>query len=144
MCLIVDSNSVCDVFLSPKPRFKELNAAIFAGKAKLVYGGELAREYQRIHAFWRLLYRLEEKGSARPVADTRVDTETRRIRQSGLCVSDDPHIVALARVAQVRLLCSTDNRLCTDFKNRCLLSRPRGRVYRNSSHRALLATHCRD
>lgn len=54
--------------------------------------------------------------------------------------SDDPHILALALVSGVRLLCSRDTALHADFKNPRIL-RPAGSVYQNRRHRHLLRAH---
>ncbi len=48
-------------------------------------------------------------------------------------VSDDPHIIALAQVANVKLLVSSDKKLHADFKKII-----KGNVYQNSSHAELL------
>ena len=50
--------------------------------------------------------------------------------------SDDPHIIALAKVANVRLLVSDDKNLHKDFK-----AIIRGSIYQNSSHAGLLTKH---
>jgi hypothetical protein len=107
-----------------------------------VYGGELTREYRKMAAFGRFLLRLDQQGSARQVADSKVDAETKRLTEGSFCVSDDPHIIALARVGTVRLLCSEDDALATDFTNPTLLSDPRGNVYKRAEHAHLIPKHC--
>jgi hypothetical protein len=126
MCLIIDANVVHKVFPTPSEDLGPVLKAIFEGRARVVYGGELSREYQRTDAFRRFLLRLDQQGSARQVADAKVDAETRRLVESGACVSDDPHIIALAIVGAVRLLCSEDDDLATDFTNPALLRKPQG------------------
>ena len=49
--------------------------------------------------------------------------------------SDDPHIIALAIIADVKVLISNDRRLHEDFKNRNLVG---GKVYQTKSHSRLL------
>ena len=49
--------------------------------------------------------------------------------------SDDPHIIALAIIADVKVLVSNDRRLHGDFKNRNLVG---GKVYQTKSHSCLL------
>lgn len=49
--------------------------------------------------------------------------------------SDDPHIIALAVIAEVKVLVSNDRRLHEDFKNRNLVG---GKVYQTKSHSRLL------
>ena len=48
--------------------------------------------------------------------------------------SDDPHIIALALIAHVKVLISDDNKLIQDFKD--LVSQ--GKVYKTKGHRHLL------
>jgi len=142
MCLIVDANSVSQVFLKRKAKFERLHRAIVVGKARLVYGGELTREYRKICAFWRLLVTLDRQGVARQVDGGRVDRETDRLRATNACRSDDPHIIALARVAQARLICSDDQKLREDVRDPELLANPRGNIYNESDHQRLLRKHC--
>ena len=49
--------------------------------------------------------------------------------------SDDPHIIALAIVAKVKLLVSGDKDLHDDFKNHPSI---KGKVYQNQKHKKLL------
>ena len=58
----------------------------------------------------------------------------RRLSVPALCASNDSHIIALAQVANARMLYSRDQDLHQDFTNLALLDRPRGKVYpRNRS-----------
>lgn len=52
----------------------------------------------------------------------------------GMIKSDDPHIIALALVAQVKVLVSDDNKLIQDFKEHV----SQGKVYKTKGHRHLL------
>ena len=52
--------------------------------------------------------------------------------------SNDAHIIALARVAEARVLVSGDRDLCADFKNRSLVG---GKVYQNRAHAHLLSRY---
>ena len=92
--------------------------------------------------FHRFLLRLDQAGKARQVANSEVDAETQRLAVGNFCVSDDPHIIALARVGTVRLLCSDDEDLATDFTNKDLIGNPRGSVYKRAEHAHLLDKHC--
>ena len=60
-----------------------------------------------------------------------------------LCVSNDVHILALARAAGVRLLISLDRDLHRDFTNPQILRNPRGKVYQNRQHAKLLNKPCK-
>jgi hypothetical protein len=142
MCLIIDANVVHKVFLHPTADFAPVERALTNGYARIVYGGKLTKEYLRIERFQRILLRLDQQGGARQVSDALVDAETKKVIQSGQCVSDDPHIIALALVGQVRLLCSEDGNLETDFTNSALVGRPKGNIYKRSEHAHLIKKHC--
>ena len=53
--------------------------------------------------------------------------------------SDDPHVLALARVTGARLLYTGDGALIDDFKDRRLIQ-PRGRVYSRAANARLLTS----
>lgn len=148
MCLIVDMNVAHKILLTNSDvDFKDVHASLFGSKgtiATLVYGGQLLQEYNGNQAVRRRVAVLDAAGRARKVNDGRVDDETQRLSQSGLCSSDDPHIVALARISGVRLLCSHDQQLHHDFTNKRLLDDPRGKVYQNPTHNHLLRRFCRN
>ena len=151
MCIIVDVNVAHKIFLTNNDAdFSYLHSCIINGKpqfAKIVYGGYLTTEYLRQDELKRMLFRLDQAGRARNVNDEQVNRETENLKNRRICRSDDEHIIALARVGGVRLLCTDDQRLCVDFRNYKLLNSPRGSIYRNSSHKHLLGkhrcTHCR-
>jgi hypothetical protein len=145
MCIIVDNNVVDQVLRGDDPNFHTLREGLHGRSAlriRMAYGGRLRREYERSQALIRLLATLDRAGRAFKVDDREVDSEELRIEQSRLCVSDDPHIIALAFVAKVRLLCSKDEALHSDFTNQRLLDAPRGKVYQDPSHAHLLLTFC--
>jgi len=94
------------------------------------------------NAIRRLLASLDRAGSAKQIPDSLVDSEERVVEALGVCKSDDPHVIALARAARVRLLCTLDENLQQDFRCKQLVDRPRGHIYKNSGHKHLLKTHC--
>jgi hypothetical protein len=145
MCLIVDMNVAHKVLLTNSdPDFKDVRASLFGNQgtiAKLVYGGEFLREYNGNRAVLRRVAVLDTAGRTRKMRDDQVDEEAKNV--AGSCVSDDPHIIALARVSGVRLLCSHDHALHKDFTNKALLDNPRGKVYQNAGHKDLLRQFCK-
>jgi len=147
MCLIVDVNVAREVFSdTEEPDFAEIRKALFQSKpplVRIVYGGLLREEYLRIEQVRRALVILDRAGRARQVPDAEVGAETDLVEAIRLCVSNDTHIVALARVAGVRLLCSRDQALHTDFSNKKLIDKPRGKVYQSASHKHLIKRFCR-
>jgi hypothetical protein len=145
MCMIVDVNVANKVFLPNDPDFGEVHDSLFTGKmpnSKIVFGGHLGVEYGRSSRLRRLVVGLSRAGKAMRINDDAVNRETAVVEDTGLCRSDDPHIIALARVSAVRLLCSHDKDLHGDFTNHLLLAKPRGKVYQNRSHNNLLRRFC--
>ena len=106
----------------------------------LVYGGRLADELRRIDNARRLVLVLQRAGRARLIDKYELEVEEMNLKRTGLCQSDDLHVIALARVSGARTLCSKDAHLCRDFKNHKLISNPRGSVYRTATkaHKKLL------
>jgi hypothetical protein len=143
MCLILDINIVHLVFPQPARDYMPIHKAITDRRARLVYGGHLLREYKQMGKFLHLLYRLDQQGTARKVNDNTVDLETQNLVGSGLCVSNDLHIIALARISGARLLCTDDGNLKKDFKNPALVSNPRGKIYQRQTHADLIRTSCK-
>jgi hypothetical protein len=144
MCLIVDANNFSRV-LSPRPcrDLEPIKDALFRKRARAIYGGELAREYLKVGSLLRLLQELDRQGVFRRVPDAVVDRMTERVRQEGHCISNDQHIIALARISRVRLLCTNDKDLHGDFTNPHIL-KPPGNIYQRRSHQHLIRKHCKN
>jgi hypothetical protein len=141
MCVIIDANLAFRVFTSApevdfRPVFDWLHAPDKDGC--LVFGGKLSQELSNRTVSVRYLRALFQAGRAYQISDARVQNEERQVTCSGLCVSDDPHVVTLARVSGARTLCSHDQALHQDFCNPKLIAKPRGRVYQNATHTHLL------
>jgi len=117
---------------------------------KLVVGGLLAREligdddnkkhtgkvYKGVDAARRFIKVLGQAGRVRFIPKTVVDQETENVRDK--CQSDDPHVIALARVSGARILCSHDTTLHKDFTDPKLIKKPRGHIYQTKAHSHLL------
>ena len=142
MCLIVDAN-VASLVFSPKPHddFRPIWSALSKGRAVAVHGGHLTVEYGKLTKIRSLLVELGRRGALRKVEDGPVELATTGFTRMGIR-SDDPHILGLAKVSKVRLLCSHDNDLHTDFTNPTLLQ-PHGRVYQYRNHAHLIGLHCK-
>lgn len=141
MCLIVDANMAAIVFggnnADSKPIIEWLTSPRKDGR--LVVGGHLATELNKVAAASRFVKALQQAGRARFFPNDVVDSETDRVRPS--CASDDPHVIALARISGARILCSRDRVLHKDFTNQELISEPEGHVYQNASHRHLFRSY---
>lgn len=142
MCVIVDVNLAFRIFTSVpeadfRPVFDWLHALDKNGC--VVFGGTLLKELSSREASRCYLLALLRAGRAHRIPDALVQSEAQQVTDSGLCKSDDPHVVALARVSGTRTLCSHDRALHQDFRNVKLISKPRGRVYQNAMHTHLLS-----
>ena len=147
MCAIVDANVAYQVFGEDRPpageRFFDW---LSSPRGQLVVGGKLREELSRDLRFQRWLTTAVRYGRARSVIDDEVDKRAQELQRTGVCKSDDEHVLALALVSGARLLYTNDTALIDDFGNREVIARPRGKVYttvRNAdvtdTHRRLLA-----
>jgi hypothetical protein len=143
MCLIIDANLANLVFSpAPSPDFLPIWNAVSEGRARAVHGGRLSVEYSRLsRVAQRLLLELGRQGKVRRVDDSEVEQATNTYQDQDIC-SDDPHILGLAHVSGVRLLCSHDQNLHADFTNPMLLQ-PSGNIYQTSEHEHLIKRHCK-
>jgi len=139
VCIIIDTNVLHEVFSQP-PTADGLpvRAWLEERDGRLVFGGVLARELVKDRGAARFVKELERSGRAKRVNEFRLQAEEQVVRQDPHARSDDPHIVALARVSGARVLFSRDRKLHEDFGNRALVSTPRGRVYTSNRHARLL------
>ena len=146
MCLIVDTNVATLALCHPAhPEFEPVYRSLFGEgrpEQNLVYGGTLASEYDKSGRISSAVQELLRTGRARREDDKAVDAETRCIKPQ--CKSNDPHIIALARVSGVRLLCTHDKNsgLMADFKRKALIDKPRGRIYTRRKNSDLLSAEC--
>ena len=141
MCLILDTNSAHH-FASPisQDGLKVLDWVEQKGGC-IIYGGQNADElFNAGTDMKRLLVTLTRAGRAKRMPDQQVKLETSIVLATGLFRSDDPHIIALARISNARVLYSHDTDLHEDFKNLNLLPSPKGTIYQNQTHARLL-TH---
>lgn len=139
MCLIVD-NSMAGSFFSNK-RGNPLSLAhdwIFNGEGQLVIGGRLWDEYHDLPRGKRIITQrvslvreLERAGRAIIYSAAAVNAEEAMVKDE--CWSDDPHVIALARVSGARVLCASDRRLKADFKNLALVNSPDGHIYETAA-----------
>ena len=136
MCLIIDVNVASD-FVGPKPAAVPVLKWLLGKGGHIALGGKLADEYRKstLRGLWAELSR---KGSVKLFKDNLVDAEQQTVEDTKLCKSDDPHIIALARLSGCRLVFTRDKPLHADFKNKDLINKPRGFVYTDDTHAPLL------
>jgi hypothetical protein len=138
VCAIVDANVIGDFFSEKtRRRFSPLLDWLETKGGCVVFGGRNKQELARSPRMLTLLAEWKRSGRAREIEEGNVLAEERRI--TGKCRSDDPHVIALARVSGAQILVLSKDRLLErDFQNPVLVNKPRGRIYKNASHRALL------
>ena len=138
MCMIVDNDRM-DVFLTQrdhndiKPIYQWLEKS-----GNIVYstGTTFATELSRKAKIG--LQELKLSGRAQEVSDSGVKKEIAKLSEKNVAMSNDLHILALARVSGARLLHTGDLRLMQDFKNRDIIKGPRGKVYSGQQNTSLL------
>lgn len=149
MCLIVDANVVHKVFDANGPAtHRPVWNALFGKNAfaRFVIGGRLLREYVKGGLSLARIQEWQRAGVAIVRREVEVDAEEAEVKKIGMCRSNDQHVIALARLAGVRLLCTDEsgrkpNSVVRDWKNRKIMS-PAGCIYRDKSHAALLRKCC--
>ena len=137
MCAILDANVAHEVFSRNQT---EAGQAFFLWlkdrSGRLVIGGKLRRELARNRSAQSWLVEGIRAGRVLNENDDEVDQLSDELEDN--CRSDDPHVIALARISGARLLYSNDRDLHTDFGDKHLLNRPRGKVFfdacKSSSH----------
>jgi len=129
MCLILDTNKYGD-FLNRKNQDMEPVRTWLRKKGKIAYSPTRKFEKELTSDMKSELHTYRESGKMKFFEPE--DVQNVQDKLSGL-ESDDPHIIALAKVAEVRLLVSGDQDLHKDFKKIV-----KGRVYQNKSHKKLL------
>ena len=141
MCLIVDANLASRVFASPShPDFAPVLDWLDKRDGRIVFGGQLATELERLEKPRRYLRALLQAGRALRFPEGPIEEEATAVAVTGLCRSNDSHVIALARISGARTLCTNDRDLQQDFKNPRLISNPRGYIYKygRPSHVKLL------
>jgi hypothetical protein len=144
MCVIIDAN-VAHVLLGRGPDGQPIHDHIQTGKVSIVSGGLNARELSAA-GLGRWLVQLVRSGTAAIFEQREIEHECKSLHQLGLCISNDLHIVALARLSGARLLFTRDRQLQADFKNYRIISHPRGRIYSSRRNIQLLensAEYCK-
>lgn len=141
MCIIVDANQL-GVFLAEPPHedaapiHQWLNRRVGAGTLVYSTEGKFACEVgdnakRKLEDYYRA-------GRAQLVPASRFAEDEAELKASGELRSDDPHVLALARVSGARLLYTGDNKLIADFTDRRIIQKPRGRVYKGAANANLL------
>lgn len=134
MCIIVDANRLGALANPDDADAKPVRAWLNRG-GRIVYStdGAFAQEVSR-----RALLTYDRAGKATRVPAARFADDKCSLRADADLRSDDPHVLALARAAGVRLLYTGDRNLMADFKNKKFIDRPRGKIYSRAANADLL------
>jgi predicted nucleic acid-binding protein len=143
VCIIIDNNLAARVLTHNEPDFEPVRSRLLTNRIRIAFGGRLVDELFRNLEVRRFLAELVRDGRAIAVPDRKIEEEYLRLVNSGLCTSDDIHVIALARAAPARVLVSLDRQLHRDFTNPKILNNPRGKVYQRRQHAKLLNTPCK-
>lgn len=139
MCLIVDANLCSVVFKKTSDTsYQKLRETIFSNRLTLIHGGKLTEEY-KIAGVLGVIASLAQSGRAFKVSSALIDIQLDQIKER--CQSNDDHVIALARADRKRghVLCTNDQALQNDFRNKSLIDKPRGTIYSPTRHKASLA-----
>lgn len=144
MCAIVDANAANEVFGATScPAGEGFLRWINQGKGRLVAGGKLLEELEKLSGFREWARNATLAGFMRITNEYEVNAKTEQIRDAGICRSNDQHVVALAQVSGARLLYSNDLSLHRDFKSKNLVDNPRGKIYSTNDDRSFTRQHQR-
>lgn len=135
MCIIVDANVCSEVFGNSRTdRGEAVLKWLFFGNGRLVYAGKLAEELSIVASARNAIQALMQAGQITACATSLIDADIAILKSTGKLVSNDDHIIALARCTGCRRLFSDDQNAIKDFKNNQLVKKPSGKVYRDVKH----------
>ena len=139
MCLIIDANLTAQVFAAtPNPNFVPVLDWLSSRDGLMVYGGKNYDELKRVGRAAIFIQQLARAGHALQFRKESIEAEEKVVAQFNLMRSDDPHVIALARISGARVVCTDDVALIDDFKNTRLVPSPKGKVYRRKNHQNVL------
>jgi hypothetical protein len=137
--VIIDANLASTVFSSPPhPDFIPVLDWLENRDGCLVIGGRLAVELDRLDVARRYVVALLRAGKARKIPDEEVTRHEEDVGATGLCRSNDLHVLGLACASGARALCTQDRELQRDFRDPRIVSNPRGSIYLRPAHARLL------
>ena len=117
MCMILDTNKFGD-FSKGTPDMKPIHKWLSRG-GRLIYSNhrKVWDEIKKSGRMWRYFTDIKRKKQAKLISRDKVEKAMQDIIKSEYALeSDDSHILGLARAGNVKLLCTEDTALITDFK----------------------------
>lgn len=140
MCVIVDTCVAHRFFTErPPPDCKPVLDWLSCRGGGLVYRAARDSELLQSAKARSFIAELGRQGRAFGYRDDELFDHLANLRSiRGGLRSDDAHTLALARASGARVLCTDDDNLIADFKDKRVLNNPRGSVYSKAEHVHLL------
>lgn len=133
MCVILDANGLGQ-YKDPSNTQMQPVRDWLRRSGKIVYSDtDKVREEWTKGGGHNLRRELQRRNRLKLVSIQEVRQKENELK--GQIESDDEHIIALAMVANVKVLVSNDKKLHQDFKNRNLVG---GKIYQTARHKHLL------
>lgn len=138
MCIILDANLFSE-YCSDRCKIRPVREWVEGRKGKIVYSPttKIKKEWydygpmkKKMIAYWR-------GGMLDQVDRMKVCDLTKELEKSGILVSDDPHIVALAKVSGATLLVTEDTKLIKDFKSQIR----KGKIFKPGTPASTIQRH---
>lgn len=140
MCIIVDTNVAFELTnntVDGRPVLQWLLQP--RRKAGLVIGGDLLRELGG-NKFGAVLKTLRQAGRLHTIPAKQIALKQEALEATGVCKSNDAHVIALSLVAQCNIVFTRDLLLHADLRTHSMPGK-RISIYQNASHKHLL-TEC--
>ncbi len=136
MCIVLDANMFGEFRDPANENMETVWNWLRKKNGKIAYSNtkKFEEEWER-GGVTNLIKLLRQSGQLKEILPQGVEAKENELNRTGAIRSDDPHIIALAIIANVKVLVSNDKTLHEDFKNRNLVG---GRVYQTKSHSRLL------
>jgi rRNA-processing protein FCF1 len=133
VCIVVDTSTAGD-YVNKKEYLAPVGNFILKG-GKIVISRCLFEEYPA--SFRNLVVELKRVGKVVQCDDEDLPPEI-----AAKMESDDPHVVSLVRKSRSRVVCTRDDNLIKDLKNKAIVDSPRCSVYRHEGARRVLSGCC--
>ena len=115
MCIVLDASRFGKFQQRADEDMKPVRDWVYRGNGKIAYANteDLKREWDKEAS--KLRKELQRRAKLKLIPTNAVQIKQDELE--GKILSNDAHIIALAIVAEVKLLVSDDNDLCCDFTN---------------------------
>ena len=141
-CAILDANCLGEVFGREESEAgREFRRWVSEGNGRLVSGGKLHRELRGSTAFKKWAEYAVRSPQLRVYRDRVLDPDVAELEHRADILSNDRHVLSLARVSGARLLYTRDKALRREFADPSIVSRPVGQLYNQGDKDRLTDRH---